>query len=238
MPLVSVVMPVLNEAETLGSSLGRLMPLIGDEHELIVVDGGSVDETVAIAGQFTPHVVRSASGRARQMNAGAERAGGVHLLFLHADTELPSDAFGAVAEALQTAQWGRFDLRLSGSHRAFRIIERMISWRSRCSGIATGDQAIFVRSCVFRALGGFAELPLMEDVELSKRLRKRGWPSCLRKTVRTSSRRWETGGIVRTVVLMWTLRALFALGVPPERLVRYYRNHGASTAALDEDRPR
>lgn len=225
-PLVSVVMPVLNEAATLDSVLRRLSPLMGPGHELIVVDGGSTDATVEIATRYASEIVCARAGRAHQMNAGAAVARGSFLVFLHADTALPRGALEFVTEALRHAEWGRFDVRLSGSHPAFRIIERMMCWRSRWSGIATGDQAVFVRSESFRAVGGFPEMPLMEDVYLSRCLLARGRPACLRQRVVTSSRRWEAGGIVRTVLLMWTLRAAYACGVSPQRLAQHYRAHG------------
>jgi rSAM/selenodomain-associated transferase 2 len=170
-------------------------------------------------------VVASGRGRARQQNAGAEAAAGGILLFLHADTLLPEGADARVVDGLRASGrgWGRFDVRLSGRHPLLRVVERMIGARSRATGIATGDQAIFVRRDWWRRAGGFPDIPLMEDVALSKSLRRMGPPLCLRDRVVTSSRRWEERGVLRTIVLMWRLRLEYALGVDPARLARRYR---------------
>ncbi|MBV9774905.1 MAG: TIGR04283 family arsenosugar biosynthesis glycosyltransferase [Gemmatimonadetes bacterium] len=222
---ISVVVPALDEAAGIADTLATLRPLRGRGHEVIVVDGGSTDGTAEIAAPLADRVVRSGRGRARQQNAGAREAGGDVLLFLHADTRLPPEADRAVLEGLRRSGrgWGRFDVRLSGRPPALRVVERMISLRSRVSGIATGDQAIFVRRKWFEAAGGFPEIPLMEDVALSRALKQRGRPLCLRERVVTSSRRWEERGIARTVLLMWRLRLAYWLGADPERLARSYR---------------
>ena len=159
------------------------------------------------------------------MNVGAQAATGTLLLFLHADTRLPDGALNQVRSALASGEhdWGRFDVAIEGRSRLFPLIALMMNWRSRLSGIATGDQAIFVRCARFDAVGGFADQPLMEDIELSRRLRRRGRPACLRARVVTSGRRWERHGVWRTVLLMWWLRLLYWMGVSPQRLVQAYR---------------
>ncbi|MDT8428277.1 MAG: TIGR04283 family arsenosugar biosynthesis glycosyltransferase [Pseudomonadales bacterium] len=222
---LSIIIPVLNEGGSLTRSLQQLQSWRAQGHEVIVVDGGSEDDTAQLGVALADKMVHSARGRARQMNAGAAEAAGDVLVFLHSDTLLPEGAAVQIQQALSHPRrcWGRFDLRLSGRHPAFRLIEFMINLRSRLSGVATGDQVIFVRSGLFRQLGGFPEIPLMEDVALSKTLRRIGWPCCLRSKVVTSSRRWENHGIVRTVVLMWRLRLAYFLGVSPDRLhAKYY----------------
>ena len=218
-------MPSLDEADGIGAALEALRPLRDRGHEVIVADGGSTDGTPRLAARGADRVLAAPRGRARQMNAGAAAASGRVLVFLHADTTLPPDADRAVSEALGGRPgWGSFGVRLSGPHPAFRVIERMITLRSRLSGIATGDQAIFVARDLFFAAGGFADVALLEDVELCRRLRRtvrpvrpRGGP------VVTSSRRWEAGGIARTTALMWWIRGAYALGADPDRLARRYR---------------
>jgi len=223
-PLLSIVIPVLNEAGAIESLLLSLAQARGAEVELIVVDGGSTDGTRALCTGRADRIVASDRGRARQMNAGAAAATGSALLFLHADTTLPAGAPTLVHQALAAGgyEWGRFDVCITGNAPVFRLIAALMNLRSRLSGIATGDQAIFVRRDVFQTLGGFAELPLMEDIEISQRLRRRSAPACLRARVVTSGRRWEKYGIWRTVLLMWRLRLLYWLGVPAERLAALY----------------
>lgn len=226
-PLISIVIPVWNEREALGRHLPWLQPLRGEEHEIILVDGGSTDGGPDEVADLVDQSLTAPPGRASQMNAGAAVARGDILLFLHIDTVLPEDAAERVLQALQTpgAVWGRFDVRLSGRRPVFRRIERAINRRSRWSGIATGDQAIFVRRGTFEELGGYPDIPLMEDVALSRALRRLARPCCLPGPVITSSRRWERNGVVRTVLLMWWLRLLYRLGVSPQRLHRlYYRS--------------
>jgi rSAM/selenodomain-associated transferase 2 len=220
---ISIIIPALNEAQHLHALLPALTGLAGVV-EVIVADGGSCDGTPAAVRASGARLVCAERGRARQMNAGAAGARGDILLFLHADSRLPVDAT-ALIESVVTAHrpWGRFDLRLSGRHWLLRIVERMINWRSALSGIATGDQAIFVRRDLFERVGGYAELPLMEDVELSRRLRVLARPCRIRQPLLTSSRRWEHHGMVRTIVLMWWLRLAYFFGASPETLARRYR---------------
>ena len=225
---LSIVMPSLNEAQGIEDALEALRRLRERGHEVIVSDGGSTDGTPERAAHGADRVIAAARGRARQMNAGAEAATGRVIVFLHVDTRLPPGADRLVFEALGECAdgrtgWGSFDVRLSGSHPAFRVIERMISLRSRLSGIATGDQAIFVARELFLAAGGFVDVGLLEDVELCRRLRRIVRPVRPRVPVTTSSRRWEAGGIARTTGLMWWIRGAYALGVKPDRLARYYR---------------
>ena len=224
---LSIVMPTLDEFDALGGGRADLVALRDQGHEIIVVDGGSTDGTTTAARSFATRVVGSSAGRARQMNAGAALAKGGVLLFLHADTLLPWQATQAITDemARTRAVWGRFDVRLSGGGWALRVIEFFMNWRSRLTGIATGDQALFIDRAVFESIGGYPEIELMEDVAMSNRLKRITPPACLRLRAGTSSRRWERNGIVRTVLLMWRLRLAYALGAKPARLARiYYRD--------------
>ena len=216
---LSIVIPVLNEAERIGASLSALAPLRRRGHEVIVADAGSADATRELAAPLCDRVVSGARGRGAQMNAGARFATGDALLFLHADTALPPEADRLVAEALQRSTWGRFDVEIEGRHPLLKVVGRAMNLRSRLTGIATGDQAIFVRRAEF---AGFPEIALMEDVAFSRLMKRRGAPACLRSRVRTSGRRWESRGVLRTIVLMWRLRLLYFLGARPERLARRY----------------
>lgn len=222
---ISVIIPAFDEAAGIRATLEPLQPLRARGHEVVVVDGGSADGTPELARALADRVVASPRGRARQQNAGAEAAAGGVLLFLHADTRLPADADRLVLDGLRASGrgWGRFDVRLSGAHPMLRVVERMMGVRSRLSGIATGDQAIFARRDCFQRAGGFPDIPLMEDVALCTRLRRIGRPLCLRDRVVTSSRRWEERGVWRTIALMWRLRLEYALGADPARLAERYR---------------
>lgn len=222
-PLLSLILPVLDEAATLPAQLARLQDLRRRGAELLVVDGGSADATPVLARPLVDRLITAPRGRAAQMNAGAGAARGQVLLFLHADTTLPPAADALIDAAIAAgAAWGRFDVRIDAHHPLLRLVERMMNWRSRLSGIATGDQAIFVRHDIFTRLGGFPELPLMEDIAFSKLLKRIARPACLRAQVLTSGRRWEKHGVLRTIVLMWSLRASYFLGADPQRLaVRY-----------------
>ncbi len=225
-PSLSIVMPVLDEAAGIAAALEALAPLRARGAELIVVDGGSADGTPALCGGRVDAVLHASAGRARQMNAGAAAARGAVLLFLHADTRLPEHADRLIADGLRESRrsWGRFDVTIDGRSRWFAAIAALMNLRSRLTGIATGDQALFVTRAAFDAVGGFPDQPLMEDIELSGRLRRQGGaPLCLAERVHTSGRRWERHGVWRTIVLMWRLRLLYRLGVSAERLAREYR---------------
>lgn len=225
MPRLSVIVPVLNEAHGIVASLQGLAPLRSRGVEIIVVDGGSADATPALAKDLCDQVVLAERGRARQLNAGASHAQGRIFLFLHADTQLPPDALGAVERALANGacRWGRFDVKISGRHPMLRVVAAMMNWRSRLSGIATGDQALFVSREEFERMGGFPNQALMEDIEFSRRLRSRSRPAALRQRVITSGRRWEKHGVWRTIFLMWHLRLLYWLGESPDRLAHRYQ---------------
>ena len=218
---LSIVIPTLNEAEQIAATLAAAA---APGVETLVVDGGSADATVDLARAAGATVLTAGRGRARQMNAGAAAADGDALLFLHADTRLPAGFDAAVAAALAdpAVVGGRFDVRLEPSTPWLDLVAALINRRSRWSRIGTGDQALFVRRAVFEAMGGFPDLPLMEDLAFSIALKRRGGIACLRQTVATSSRRWLRDGPLRTVLLMWWLRFLFWCGVPAERLKRRY----------------
>lgn len=216
-------MPVLDEAGRIRRALETLAPLRAAGHEVIVADGGSGDGTVELARGLCDRLLVTAPGRGRQLAAGARAAAGEVVVLLHADTELPPDAAEAITAALDGGHdWGRFDAVLSGRQPLLRLVERMMNLRSRLTGMATGDQAMFVRREVLERVGGVPEQPLMEDIELSRRLRRHGPPACLSRAVWTSSQRWERHGIVRTIVTMWGLRLGYWLGVPAVRLARIY----------------
>ena len=226
---LSVIVPMLNEAAVLPELLAHLQPLQRSGTEVLLADGGSTAGSAHMARAAGFTVIDSPAGRARQMNAGAQQARGDVLLFLHADTRLPEGAARQVTDALSASVgnvapvWGRFDVRICGQSPWLRVVARMMNLRSRLSGIATGDQAIFVRRTVFQACGGFPEQPLMEDIELCKRLKRRSPPACLKDPVVTSGRRWESRGVWRTIVLMWRLRLAYWLGASAESIARAYR---------------
>ena len=221
---ISIVMPVLNEADNVLAALARLRPLRARGHEVIVVDGGSHDGTAAFAAPLADHVLQAPRGRARQMNAGAQRASGEVLLFLHADTRLPADADRLVLEGLARSgrTWGRFDVAIEGRHALLGVIATAMNLRSRWTAVCTGDQSIFVERALFLRNGGFPEIELMEDIALSKVLRRRSRPLCLAPRAITSGRRWERRGVWRTMALMWWLRLRYFLGASPARLRRLY----------------
>lgn len=222
---ISIILPVLNEAEFISRALKALQSYRSQVHEVIVVDGGSRDDTLALAQSAADQVLVSRPGRALQMNAGAAVATGDVLLFLHADSLLPDDAYDAITAVIQSGKtWGRFNVRLSGQSWMFRIIERMMNWRSCLTSIVTGDQAIFVNRQLFIQVNGFPEIPLMEDIALSKKLRKHSRCACLKSLTVTSSRKWEKNGIAATVLLMWRLRLMYFFGVSADKLAsQYYR---------------
>lgn len=219
---VSIIIPVLNEEQSISRTLDVLAPLQADE--IIVVDGGSTDCTVALCRRHGVVPLVSARGRANQMNYGARHATGDVLLFLHADTLPPLSALGDIRTALAdpTVVGGRFDVKLDSERFIHRVIGFMISWRSRLSKVGTGDQGIFVRRELFQELGGYPAIPLMEDIAFSRALKQSGKVACLRSCMVTSARRWQSAGAWRTVFRMWTLKSLYLLGVSPIRLARYY----------------
>jgi rSAM/selenodomain-associated transferase 2 len=219
---ISVIVPVLNEEKTIAASLRALSALA--PHEIVVVDGGSSDQTRAHSVHSGVRVATSERGRARQMNRGAREATGEVLLFLHADTRLPESAFADISDALADPHYvgGRFDVELDGDHWMLKVIGRMISYRSRVSKVGTGDQAIFVRRECFARMGGYPDIPLMEDIAFCRALKRMGKVACLRSRVVTSARRWELEGIWRTILRMWMLKALYFAGVSPARLKQFY----------------
>lgn len=220
---LSLIIPVLDEAAEIARLLGPLQDFRRQGVEIIVVDGGSTDGTPEFAARLADRLTTAPRGRGSQMNAGAAIARGGVLLFLHADTQLPGAARAAVLAAIdQGAAWGRFDVRIEGNAPGLALIAFMMNWRSRLSGIATGDQAIFVTREAFALNGGFPDIPLMEDIVFSSRLRQHSRPACLTEKVVTSGRRWEKHGVLRTVLTMWRLRLRFFFGASPDRLAREY----------------
>ncbi len=222
--MLSIVVPVLDEAATIVAALEALEPLRARGVEVIVADGGSHDDTVALATPLADGVVASARGRATQMNAGAAVARGGVLLFLHVDTRLPADADHLVTEGLteNKTAWGRFDVQIEGAHPLLPVIAAFMNARSRLTGIATGDQAIFVTREAFERTGGFPDIALMEDITLARSLKRISPPLCLSARVTTSGRRWEQRGVLRTIFLMWRLRLAYFFGASPEDLARRY----------------
>ena len=219
---LSIVMPVLNEATEIAAALEALMPLRARGCEVIVVDGGSGDRTAELARPLVDRVIVAPRGRAVQMNAGAAVATGDVVLFLHADTRLPGNADALIRDALTNSSrlWGRFDVRFSDG--ALPLVALSMNLRSRLTGIATGDQAMFATREAFTRAGGFPEIALMEDIALSSRLKHVSRPACLSPSVTTSPRRWRARGTIRTVLTMWRLRLAFFLGADPARLARAY----------------
>lgn len=222
---LSIIIPVLDEAAGVETRLAALTGLRRAGCEVIVVDGGSSDATCESAAPLCDCLIRSERGRAVQMNAGAACARTDLLLFLHADTALPNGALDAIEAATRGAAlaWGRFDVSLDSPRRTLRLVAAMMNLRSRLSGIATGDQALFMTREIFRRVDGFAPIALMEDIDISRRLKRLARPRCLRLKVTTSARRWESRGVWRTILLMWRLRLAFFLGASPDALARRYR---------------
>ena len=217
---LSIIVPMLNEEAGIGATLSGLRELGA---EIIAIDGGSSDKSVEIAQALADQVVHATRGRARQMNAGAAVAQGEVLLFLHADTRLPPAVDRLIFEAIAGgADWGRFDVRISGDSIWFPVIAALMNQRSRLTGIATGDQAIFVKRSAFEQVGGFPDLPLMEDIVISQRLKQLSRPACLHAKVTTAGRRWEKHGVLRTILTMWWLRLRFFFGADPKQLAIEY----------------
>jgi rSAM/selenodomain-associated transferase 2 len=219
---LTIVVPVLNEAALIVAALAALAPLRARGAEIIVADGYSRDDTARLAEPFADGTITVRRGRGAAMNAGAALGTGDALLFLHADTALPDGTDRLIDAALARRAWGRFDLRIAGRHPLLTVIAHMINWRSRLTGIATGDQAIFVTREAFEAVGGFPDLPLMEDIAISRRLKRLCRPFCIATPAVTSGRRWERNGVVRTILLMWRLRLSYYLGVEPALLADLY----------------
>ena len=230
-PSLSIIVPVLNEATTIVAALEALAPLRACGNEIIVVDGGSGDDTAALAKPLTDFVIASARGRAVQMNAGAGVARGDVLLFLHADTRLPKDAERLILDGLARSKraWGRFDVAIEGAHPLLPVIAATMNLRSRLTGISTGDQAMFVTREAFDSVGGFPEIVLMEDITFARNLKRVSRPLCLSARVTTSGRRWEQHGVLRTMLLMWRLRLAYFFGAKPDVLAKRYG--GAPTDA-------
>lgn len=220
---LSIIIPALNESNQIESCLQGLQLLRQQGHEVIVVDGGSSDNTVYLASPLCDCVIQSKKSRAIQMNVGAAKATGNCLLFLHADTILPSGTYDLFLQIEDSEKkWGRFDIKLSGQHFLFRIIEKCMNVRSRFTGIATGDQAIFVEKELFDEVKGFPEIALMEDIALSKSLLKYSKPVCFEEQVVSSSRRWEKNGKIKTILKMWVLRLLYFFHYDTNRLAKIY----------------
>ena len=226
---ISIIVPALNESHGIVEMLLSLQEMRLRGHEIIVADGGSTDGTVALCRPLADRVIVAATGRASQMQAGALQARGAVLWFLHADTQVPADADRTIARTLVPGDrsWGRFDVSFSEAGVLLSLVAALMNLRSRLTGIATGDQGIFVTRELFERVNGYPQIPLMEDIALSRRLKWYSWPACLRERLITSARRWQKHGTLRTVLVMWTLRLAYFLGVSPARLARFYKPHQA-----------
>ncbi len=224
MQTLSIIVPVLNEAAGIVDALTALAPLRARGAEVIVVDGGSRDDTLRLAAIHCDRAFTARRGRAAQMNAGAAMARGDVLLFLHADTRLPDNADALVAQALDSSgrAWGRFDVAIAGEHWLLPVVAQLMNWRSRITGIATGDQATFIKRETFAAVNGFPDIALMEDIAMSAALKHVSRPACVAERATTSGRRWETRGVLRTILLMWRLRLAYYFGAKPDALARRY----------------
>ena len=222
----SIIIPVLNDGQVLAGLLESLQSLRTQGHEILVVDGGSDDNPQVLCEGRVDKFLKSPKGRARQMNYAAMNASGDVLWFVHADTSLDAQVCMQTVLSLMVSDrvWGRFDVRLSGNDWRLRVVEKMMNLRSRLTGIATGDQGIFIRRDAFEQLQGFPDIALMEDVAMSRLLKRLSAPLVSSETITTSSRRWETQGVCKTILLMWTLRLGYALGLSPERLEKYYKS--------------
>lgn len=223
-PIISVIIPTLNESQGIVSLLATLAPVRAAGGEILVVDGDSADGTAALAAPHADRVLNAPRGRAAQMNAGAAAARGDLLVFLHADTRAPIQTLLRLPDLLARSgrSWGRFDVRIEGHHPLLPLVAWSMNQRSRLTGIATGDQTIFVARALFERLGGYPRIALMEDIALSARLKRHCRPLCVRNCVVTSGRHWESRGVLRTILHMWTLRLAYAFGAPPQWLARRY----------------
>jgi len=225
--MISIIVPTLNEAGMIESTLRQLQDCRSGGHEIIVVDGGSTDTTVQVAHSLVDRVVHAPVGRASQMQAGADAARGDLFWFLHADTRLPANACQTILDALASGQrqWGYFEVRFPERIRLLGLVAWMMNRRSRQTQIATGDQGIFVTRTLFEQVSGFQAIPLMEDIALSHSLKRHSRPACIDRKLIVSSRRWRRHGIVRIILLMWSLRLAYFLGASPVTLAKYYRPH-------------
>jgi rSAM/selenodomain-associated transferase 2 len=226
---ISVIVPSLNEADGIVDTLQALQEMRVRGLEIIVVDGGSTDDTVAVSSPLADRIIIAATGRARQMQAGAALARGSVLWFLHADSRVPRNADRAIAAALGTGDrhWGRFDVGFPQGDLLLKVVATLMNLRSRLTGIATGDQGIFVTRELFERVNGYPQIPLMEDIALSRRLKRHSRPVCLHDKLITSARRWQTHGTLRTILIMWSLRLAYFLGASPARLAQFYKPHRA-----------
>ncbi len=224
---LSIIIPALDEAEHIVATLDSLQPLRLRGVEIIVADGGSSDNTANLARERADQVLTAPAGRARQMNAGAAAARGEILCFVHADSRLPEGADGLIVDGLSRSRrsWGRFDVSIAGTHPMLRVIAQLMNWRSRLTGIATGDQGLFLTRSLFEAAGRFPEIALMEDIALTRQLKRYSPPLCIAHRLMTSGRRWEKHGVWRTMLLMWRLRLAYFFGADPDRLARQYVRH-------------
>jgi len=228
--VLSIIIPCLNEADGIADTLRALAPLRERGCEIVVVDGGSSDDTCALATPLADQTITAPRGRALQMNAAAAHARGDLLLFLHADCRLPPQADALIVDGLSRARktWGRFDVTLAGAHPMLRVVGTLMNLRSRLTGIATGDQGLFITRSLFEAAGRFPGIALMEDIALSKRLKRYGRPLNLRHQITVSGRRWEKHGVLHTILLMWRLRFAYWLGADPNKLALRYAVHQPS----------
>ena len=224
---LSIIIPALDEAEHIVATLDSLQPLRRRGVEIIVADGGSSDNTANLARERADQVLTVPAGRARQMNAGAAAALGEILCFVHADSRMPEGADGLIVDGLSRSRrsWGRFDVSIAGTHPMLRVIAQLMNWRSRLTGIATGDQGLFLTRSLFEAAGRFPEIALMEDIALTRQLKRYSPPLCIAHRLMTSGRRWEKHGVWRTMLLMWRLRLAYFFGADPDRLARQYVRH-------------
>lgn len=221
-PELSIIVPIYNEMEVLPDLLSHLQQWKRHGCEIVLVDGGSEDGCGDVAQAIGFTVFHSGRGRALQMNTGAAQASGAALVFLHADTRLPDNGPKIILKALKLKSWGRFNVLIEGNHFMLSIVSLFMNLRSCITGISTGDQAIFVRKALFEEIGGFPEQPLMEDIEISKLLKRQGRPACINEKVTTSGRRWLTRGVWRTIWLMWRLRFSYWRGMPADQIARAY----------------
>jgi len=220
--VISIIIPTLNECDTLPSTLKPLQAFRQTQIEIIVVDGGSSDDTMSIASTLADKILSADKGRAHQMNAGAEKAAGEVLLFLHADAQLPDNATPLIEQYVRPKQWGRFNVRLNSPHWLLKMNGWLMNYRSCLTGIVTGDQGLFVHRTMFEEIGGFPDIPLMEDIAISKKLKQYNRPICLKSRITVDTRYWEQHGIWRSIFRMWKIRLAYFLGIPAEHLVNKY----------------